>query len=481
MNLKTNFTAILILGFSLIALSCTSTAPSHSGSGVAASDKNSLLATWVVIGDQGIAIARAITQASNCPDLIQDGVATTMQVRALPATTPQRPVAQGATALSSDKPAAFPVLTCEAQLKTGVVQASVAGNALPVPKPQPLRILVLGDSGCRLKAEGNAFQSCNDPGKWAFPTVVKTAAQFAPDLVVHVGDYQYRESPCPAGISECADSPWGYGWDTWQADFFTPAAPLLNVAPWVMARGNHESCARAGQGWWRFLDARALQSGRDCIAAVDDVRGDYSDPYAVPLGGDTQLILFDSSKAAGKAMAKTDPAFSIYAQEFQQVDQLAQHAGFSIFIEHHPILGFAPEKGKSGGVEVRPGNLALQSVLLESHPQRLFDPHVQLLLAGHVHLFEAITFGSDHPMQIVSGNGGSSPDVDLPAVLPTNATPFSATKVDHFNSTSKSGFMTMERASVTSSEWTMKSYDQNGVLMTTCFISKERKTCSTTE
>jgi hypothetical protein len=49
-------------------------------------------------------------------------------------------------------------------------------------------------------------------------------------------------------------SPWGYGWDTWKADFFDPAQALLKAAPWVMVRGNHETCTRAGQGWWRFLD-----------------------------------------------------------------------------------------------------------------------------------------------------------------------------------------------------------------------------------
>jgi hypothetical protein len=296
--------------------------------------------------------------------------------------------------------------------------------------------------------------------------------------VIHVGDFEYRESPCPANIAECADSPWGFGWDAWQADFFTPAAPLLAAAPWVMARGNHEICARAGQGWWRFLDSHPFQPGRDCNNANDDMLGDYSAPYAVPLGAGAQLIVFDSSKTTGKPLAKNDPAYSIYFNQFKQVDQLASQAPFSIFVEHHPILGFAPEKGKAGGVEVRPGNPALQSVMQDIHPQRLFDANVQLLLAGHVHLFEAITFASDHPMQIVSGNGGSSPDVDLPSVLPAQATPFVNARVAHFNSTSQSGFMTMERATVNATEWTIKSWDKNGVLMTTCIVSKEKKTCS---
>jgi len=452
------------------------TACSHAPTVTAAASRN-IQAAWVVVGEQGQATARVITEATTCPELIQDGVAAAMQSRALPATVAQRPLSAGNSVMSSGKPASFPVLTCEAALKPGVVTANVAGQSLAVPKAVPLKILVLGDTGCRLKAEGNYFQACNDAAKWAFARVAKTAAGFAPDLVIHVGDYQYRESPCPVDVPACADSPWGFGWDTWQADFFKPAAPLLAAAPWVMARGNHESCARAGQGWWRFLDPRALQTGRDCNLAANDMQGDFSAPYAVPLGAGAQLIVFDSSKTAGKPLSKTEPAYAQYQQEFKQVDQLASQAPFSIFIEHHPILGFAPEKGKGGGVEVRPGNPALQGILSELHPQRLFDPNVQLLLAGHVHLFEALTFSSDHPMQIVSGNGGSSPDVDLPAQLPPHSTPFELAVVDHFNSTSRSGFSTLERASASSSDWIIKSWDQDGVLMTTCTVSKLKQEC----
>lgn len=467
---------LLNIFFSLTVCACTTDIPNSRSTDQ--SNINPLQAVWVVLGDQGLATARAITFAKTCPDLMQDGVASTMQIRAAPATLSPRPVSIVNTAMTSGKPAAFPVLTCEAPLKSGVTAASVSGKSLPVPKPEPLKILILGDTGCRLKTEGNAFQSCDDADKWAFPTVAKMAAQFAPDLVIHVGDYQYRESPCPANGSACANSPWGYGWDTWQADFFTPAAPLLAAAPWVMVRGNHESCFRAGQGWWRFLDPRVLQTGRDCIVETDDMAGDNSSPYAVPFGGGAQLIVFDSSKASTQALAKNDPAYPVYLQEFNQVDQLAKQAEFSIFIAHHPILGFAPEKGKAGEVEVRPGNLALQSVLQDIHPKRLFDPHIQLLLAGHVHLFEAIIFDTDHPMQVVSGNGGASPDVNLPASLPAQATPFASARVAYFNSTNQSGFTTLERASADSTEWMLKAWDKNGVLMTACIIGKDNKTCS---
>ena len=57
------------------------------------------------------------------------------------------------------------------------------------------------------------------------------------------------------------------------------------------------SCNRAGQGWWRFLDPRPLAARQDCNDPADDDLGNYSEPYAVPLGrgADTQLLVFDSS------------------------------------------------------------------------------------------------------------------------------------------------------------------------------------------
>lgn len=478
-NFIASLVAVVVVAFAgLLALgglaACTTTPAGHAQKTV----DSDLRAAWVVIGEDGQATARVITAARVCPALTQDGVRAPMHERAAAAIVAQRPVAQGSATMSSDKPATFDVLTCEMPLQPHVASLSVAGRKLPVPTAQPLKILLLGDTGCRLKAQGNYFQLCDDPTHWAFGTVAAKAATFAPDLVVHVGDYQYRENPCPADIAACADSPWGYGWDTWQADFFTPAAPLLAVAPWVMARGNHESCQRAGQGWWRFLDPRPLLAGRDCNLAAQDQQGDFSAPYAVPLGGGSQLIMFDSSKVPGKALNPADPIYATYAAQFREVDRLAQQASFSMLVEHHPILGFAPVKGKVDAVEVKISEPAMQSVLKDLHPQRLFDPHVQLLLAGHVHLFEAITFSTDHPMQIVSGNGGSSPDVDLPATLPAQTTPFAGAVIDHFNSTSRSGFMTMERSAVTSSVWTIRSWDQFGQLMTTCVVSRDSKTCS---
>ncbi|HEY8253207.1 MAG TPA: hypothetical protein VIG39_01125, partial [Rhizomicrobium sp.] len=131
--------------------------------------------------------ARLVTAAAACPVLNTDKGDVAMTMRA-PAG------------------ADFPMV-CAAPLAAGVTKAQIGAVVLPVPVAAPQRILVVGDTGCRIK--GAALQACNDPAAWPFPLVAAAAAKLKPDLVIHVGDYLYRESACPAGNAGCAGSPWG--------------------------------------------------------------------------------------------------------------------------------------------------------------------------------------------------------------------------------------------------------------------------------
>ncbi len=134
-----------------------------------------------------------------------------MTVRAPANTIAQRPTASDG---ANSKPSIFPVLTCELKLPENAVRANISGTEIPMPKANPRRIVVLGDTGCRMKKADNAWQACNDNEAWPFRAVANAAAAMAPDLVIHVGDYHYRENECPPEIAGCQGSPWGYGWDT---------------------------------------------------------------------------------------------------------------------------------------------------------------------------------------------------------------------------------------------------------------------------
>jgi hypothetical protein len=418
----------------------------------------------------GNAIARAITRAPACPALEAAGMAPVpMRVRAAPRTVPAR----GADKLGDNKPAVFDVLTCEADLPAawtaGSIQVRIAGQPVPLPAAEVNTIVVLGDTGCRMKQPGNFFQDCEHSSAWPLAKIAGAAAALKPDLVVHVGDYHYRESPCPADQQSCAGSPWGYGFDAWNADFFRPASALLAAAPWVFVRGNHESCFRAGQGWFRFVAAERWTETRSCDDPQNDKDADFSAPYAVPLGhgtADTQLIVFDSSHATIKPYKADSNDYSHYFAELQAVDRLAAQAPHNFFLSHHPVLGFAPELS-GAKILARPGNGGLQSVMSELHPGRLFGPGIDAALHGHIHLFEMVSFASGQPVTLVLGNAGSYRDLPLPSPLPAGTEPAPGAMVQNFTTTREFGFASLSRRG---DDWLLTEWDVDGHAMFHCTL-----------
>src|SRR5262245_38585115 len=245
-----------------------------------------LEAAYVVLGPQG-ALARAVVaEGSACPAITVDGAQRPMSVRAEPDTM-------------------FRVRVCEALLPPTATSASLTDRPLPLPKRTLASIAAFGDTGCRLKSsqlsakgkgkdtdddeDSGKFQDCDIPSKWPFAQLAASVAAAKPDLVIHVGDYLYRQSACPPGDAGCAGSPYGDDWPTWKADFFAPAAPALLAAPWIVVRGNHEICKRAGAGYFRLLDPTPAQAPPPCIDVVPQ--------FTVTIGGQAFLV-FDSRHAA---------------------------------------------------------------------------------------------------------------------------------------------------------------------------------------
>ena len=318
---------------------------------------------WVQLTDRGPE-ARLVAIGTGCPSVVVDGKPRPMQRR-------------------TDANADFPVIVCQAILPAGALRAEIGGHALPLPKP-PRRIVIFGDTGCRLK--GKAVQACDDPNQWPFAQVARLAAGHHPDLVIHVGDYYYRESPCPAGKAGCAGSPWGDNWTTWDADFFAPAAPLLAAAPWVLVRGNHEDCARGGEGWFRLLD-----NGRAPLTCPATAA-----PMAVDVGGLT-LYLLDSS---GTDDTGAPPgAVAMFAA---QLDALKTHppSGPAWIVTHRPIWGLAVGKLGPAVVEV-PINATEQAA---TRGRNLGG--VAMVVSGHIHHFASFDFHGNRPPQLIVGTGG---------------------------------------------------------------------------
>jgi hypothetical protein len=388
--------------------------------------------TWVQAVAGGYE-ARLVTEAPRCPMLIADGKPTPMAVRA---------------AATADFP-----LVCAALLPAGVRETRYdwllecrAGDCDPqhrfvpgrfaVPLAHPQRILVLGDTGCRLK--GAALQACNDPVQWPFPRLAAAAASFKPDLVIHVGDYLYRESACPPGNQGCAGSPWGDNWTTWKADFFDPAAPLLAAAPIVLARGNHEVCKRAGSGWTRLQGP----------AAFDGACKEHQPLYTVDLGGLTLAVLDDG--VSDETDLDRDTA-KVYADE---INGLAKLPAPVWFVHHRPT--WAAMSGPLG-IPIG-GNLTLIEASRIAVTQGLSRvPHsVELMLSGHIHTFESINFNQDVPPQIVAGNGGDDLNVTPRNLRGAQFLGHSDVTVADGLSVGGFGFLLMTRAP---DGWTIDLYD----------------------
>jgi hypothetical protein len=297
-----------------------------------------------------------------CPEVVADG--KTIEAR-------QRGAADGP----------FPVTVCTAEVPATTAKLAVGGAPVPTLPQTVNRIVVMGDTGCRI--EGKALQDCNNPKEWPFPVLTKKAADKKPDLVIHVGDYYYREDPCPAGQQGCAGSPHGDNWLAWKADFFDPAAPLLAAAPWVMVRGNHELCRRGGKGWLRLLDPRAQLA--ECA--------DRTVPYRLHIGA-LDLAVFDSADADD---FKTDPD-KVAAYAAQLATLLADAPAHSWLLTHRPVWALA--QGTLGGMTV---NQTEQAAIRDHVP-----PGLDLVLSGHLHDFTSYEFGSERPAQLIVGTGGDT-------------------------------------------------------------------------
>lgn len=373
----------------------------------ARADEVKPLAAWVQLGPDAAMQARAVMPGATCPliatfrtdpDMPSVGIDVAMHVRAAAdANFPTiceaeiPPQADLAWIVMSEEEAARRQLMIDRARRSEARAIYDMSDALPLLRPDPERVVVLGDTGCRLK--DTLVQPCNDAAQWPFAQVAGSATKLWPDLVVHVGDYLYRETPCPDGNAGCAGSPYGDNWKTWDADFFAPGARLLHAAPIVIVRGNHEDCARSGPGFLRLLGPGPYDPSAPCA--------DHLAPYSVPLGP-VNLVVMDTANAPDTSV---DPGVvPTYQKEFAD---LAAAPGPSWLLLHRPIWAAI-----SGPLGLPVGGNQTLIAALAGKP---VPKPVTLMLAGHIHTFEMLNYTSKAPPTLLAGHGG-----DLLDVTPAN-------------------------------------------------------------
>ena len=325
---------------------------------------------WTQLGTDRTLVARAVV-LGECPILEADGRAVAMSVRSGP---------------SGD---AFADTVCEAPIPSAADRASIAGTRLALLPDTIDHVAVVGDTGCRV-SQWDPLQDCTDAAAWPLRAVATGIAASRPDLIVHIGDYVYRESPCPPGVAACAGSPWGDNQATWQDDVFDPLAMLLPTAPWIFLRGNHESCSREGLGWFRYFAPQPMPT------ACEEV----TQPYAIDLAGLPRLVVMDTG--AAQDTKTTADLNETYARQIDAVGNLVEPGSW--LLTHKPIAGGILNLG---GREQVVTNATIAAV----SGNRLPDG-IALILSGHIHLAQALLFdeGAGRPTQLVAGHGGTQLD-----------------------------------------------------------------------
>ncbi len=411
---------------------------------------------WVELGPASTgftAIARyASRQAKACPAIQINGRSRTMARRVNTGT--------------------FEALVCEQTIPAGTSTAKINGQALPLPawkkKVKPL-IVVIGDTGCRVKQGGEDstapggkwnIQDCASPKDWPFEEVAENASAEKPDLVIHVGDYLYRETAC-TGVKGCPGGPSGNSLETWEADFFTPAKKLLLAAPWVFVRGNHEDCSRAGDGWFTLLDPRPIQT---CT--------NYSEPYLLKTNVSVPLAVLDSNPALDAPCKQSDKAcaamiadqIDTYTKAFEKISSWnLQHAWL---VTHKPV--WSVKAGGPDGIQVL--NIVEETAWKQHRPQG-----IDLLLAGHTHTFEMIGFDpkSDHAMQLVVGNSGTK--LVAPLTYNASAPAVQEAQIKDFRKIQDFGYTTLTPSA---EGWNVLAHQRDGKAQISCEIASGKAHCT---
>ncbi|MFH9553940.1 metallophosphoesterase [Streptomyces sp. NPDC017435] len=387
--------------------------------------------------------------------------------------------------LSRPAPPQFPTTVCElvvplgaraAVLAQSTVAAAVvhpANRELPLPNwtatTRPRTIGVIGDTGCRVTTPGPDQDCANHQTGWPFPRIAGSAAAVThPDLVIHVGDYLYRDDPAQAtdaaanpGCTAAGDR---FSWGCVVADFFRPAESLLAVAPVVLTRGNHEDCRTppatggAGAAWFRYL-ADDLRSNGSCSL--------YPDPVEIRAGV-LHLLSVDSSYA--------DPADSgsitqqaIYTRQFEAVNQAAgQQPGHDYFVVTHKPVWMV----RSAGPPPQTFTPVLDKAVGGTTLGRLAD-NIRMVLSGHAHLYQMIDFDTARPPQLTVGFSGGDPLEQGPNDAAVLGTPVGTPPQAVHHSLTQGGVFGYAVLNRNAGTWDLTSHDPTGALRgQTCTLSR---------
>lgn len=378
----------------LIAFAAALAIASHPGN-----DSPVLFAWSQLVADGRVSVRSVVPAGKPCPTAEVGGTF--------------RPMTERAGADSGKAAAAFPITVCEVELAAPGIPVSIDGHRLPTRNAEMRRIAVVGDTGCRIKVPAPAsgrpaepIQDCNDPDAWPWARIARTIAAARPDLVIHVGDYHYREvcdDPDRCATVIARGIPLGNRWEVWREDFFGPAAPALEAAPWVFVRGNHENCNRAGEGWMRMLSPLPYAPCPAPVAGTTILAANLTAPaYPVDLGDGLTLLVADSAGSDDFRAASALPGDTALLTEALGGIARTPTENRLWLASHKPLwFDLLPPSAPSNA--------------LQAAARTALDARVEMVLAGHEHAFQTLGFDTaadpaysgGRPAQVISGGGGT--------------------------------------------------------------------------
>jgi hypothetical protein len=198
-------------------------------------------------------------------------------------------------------------------------------------------------------------------------------------------------------------------WAIWYEEFFKPAQPLLEAAPWIMVPGNHEACSwpdnPGSDGWFLLLDHETALRPRACFGSD----AAFLPPSALDLNKDLRLILLDSATPTSTRKTSMSGKLSSDQANRLRVAQMAQTR-----FHQHQRLGFTPNCRPWAGLcfftsSPHKGMCdSSQASLLFSAKERTSPKNIHSVLSGDLHFLQHLTTneGAELPTQLIVGTGG---------------------------------------------------------------------------
>lgn len=433
---------------------------------------------------------------------------------------------------------------CEAKMPTGAMIATIGSEKVPARVPTVVRSFgVIGDTGCRMKK--TIDQDCDVPELWPLPKIANSLAAQRPDVVLFLGDFFYREFICdPSKTLTCGTSPapldvnFDYNSTTnpfpkyafsdsdygWAADVLTPMKALLQQAPLVIARGNHESCARGGNGFFKYFDPH-LGNIQMCapVPVMDpsnptqqlEKNGHKQWTTAGPLFTDSWTTSFQIGSNRYLRVAVVDSAYGgefdvttstlpALTAKYQQAADLTKRDVLvngvvpeNWLMMHQPLFGLdcAPDTISVGGQDKFADDCKWVSETQTASAYGLIDNY-KLILSSHIHLAQAVQIPGQ-AAQLVIGDGGSKlqaegnarypstigygplqyPDGNLVAGLPAG---YNAYPIPTSIWTERRFGYAITKPLAKNGDWQWKHYTPEGKEFATCLQSDQKVSCLTT-